>query len=161
MSDVPPHPVPDLHSIFGMNVPDAEPIERERPVSSEISSPVGEQEGFETDEHDAPFAVDRILAPSSVEEEEVEPVVELDEDSDPGSLGSAETAVEIERGERQPGIVPQGGEWTGVTMPSRRGSSPRFLTDVIVDMGLVSRAAVEDALEVSRGSGITPERVLL
>ena len=49
----------------------------------------------------------------------------------------------------------------GLTKPSRRGSSQRFLTDVIVDMGLASRKQVEDALESSRISGTTPERVLL
>jgi len=49
----------------------------------------------------------------------------------------------------------------GVTSPSRRGSSSRFLTDVIVDMGLASRGVVEQAIESSRSSGTTPERVLL
>jgi type IV pilus assembly protein PilB len=159
MSEVPPHPVPDLHSIFGMNVREAEPLEGERGVSSETSSPVVEQAGLEMTDRESPFVVDRVLAPSSVEE--VEPVVELDEDSGPGSLESAGAAVEIEHDDARSGIVPQSGEWTGITTPSRRGSSPRFLTDVIVDMGLVSRAQVEDALEVSRGSGMTPERVLL
>jgi type IV pilus assembly protein PilB len=57
--------------------------------------------------------------------------------------------------------VPQPGEWTGITRPSRRGSSSRFLTDVIVDMGLASRGQVEEAVESSRGLGTTPERVLL
>jgi type IV pilus assembly protein PilB len=56
---------------------------------------------------------------------------------------------------------PQPGEWTGITRPSRRGSSSRFLTDVIVDMGLTSRGQVEEAIESSRGLGTTPERVLL
>jgi type IV pilus assembly protein PilB len=56
---------------------------------------------------------------------------------------------------------PQPGEWTGITRPSRRGSSSRFLTDVIVDMGLASRGQVEEAIESSRGLGTTPERVLL
>jgi hypothetical protein len=37
----------------------------------------------------------------------------------------------------------------------------RFLTDVIVSMGLVSSALVEEALEVARNSAKTPERVLL
>ena len=55
----------------------------------------------------------------------------------------------------------QPGEWTGITRPSRRGSSSRFLTDVIVDMNLVSRGQVEEAIESSRGLGTTPERVLL
>ncbi len=36
----------------------------------------------------------------------------------------------------------QSGEWAGITRPSRRGSSSRFLTDVIVDMGLASRGQV-------------------
>jgi type IV pilus assembly protein PilB len=52
-------------------------------------------------------------------------------------------------------------QWMGVTGPSRRGSSPRFLTDVIVDMGLVAREQVESAIETSRGTGTMPERVLL
>jgi type IV pilus assembly protein PilB len=49
----------------------------------------------------------------------------------------------------------------GVTQPSRRGSSSRFLTDVIVDMGLASRAQVDAAVETSRNQGVTPERALL
>jgi type IV pilus assembly protein PilB len=49
----------------------------------------------------------------------------------------------------------------GVTSPSRRGSSARFLTDVLVEMGLVSRRRVDEAIEISRGSGTTPERVLV
>src|SRR5205085_5656233 len=52
-------------------------------------------------------------------------------------------------------------ELKGITRPSRRGSAPRFLTDVIVEMGLTSRGQVEDALESSRVMGTTPERVLL
>jgi type IV pilus assembly protein PilB len=53
------------------------------------------------------------------------------------------------------------GARNGLTKPSRRGSSPRFLTDVIVDMGLVPRARVDEAVESSRSNGTTPERVLL
>ncbi len=49
----------------------------------------------------------------------------------------------------------------GVTSPSRRGSSARFLTDVICDMGLAPRERVDLAIESSRNEGITPERVLL
>ncbi|HEY2283641.1 MAG TPA: GspE/PulE family protein [Solirubrobacteraceae bacterium] len=56
---------------------------------------------------------------------------------------------------------PGPGEWTGITRPSRRGSSSRFLTDVIVDMRLASRGQVDEAIESSRGLGTTPERVLL
>jgi type IV pilus assembly protein PilB len=49
----------------------------------------------------------------------------------------------------------------GITTPTRRGSSSRFLTDVIVDMGLVARERVDDAIATSRSSGTTPERVLV
>jgi type IV pilus assembly protein PilB len=49
----------------------------------------------------------------------------------------------------------------GVTSPSTRGSSSRFLTDVIVEMGLVTRERVDQAIESSRNEGTTPERVLL
>ena len=49
----------------------------------------------------------------------------------------------------------------GITSPTRRGSSSRFLTDVIVEMGLVSRERVDDAIATSRSSGTTPERVLV
>ncbi|MHB8241690.1 MAG: GspE/PulE family protein [Solirubrobacteraceae bacterium] len=49
----------------------------------------------------------------------------------------------------------------GITRPSRKGSSQRFLTDVIVAMGLASRKQVDEALETSRNLGATPERVLL
>ena len=52
-------------------------------------------------------------------------------------------------------------EWTGVTSPTQRGSSSRFLTDVIVDMGLLPRAQVDEAIETSRSSGTTPERALV
>ena len=54
-----------------------------------------------------------------------------------------------------------GGRPVGVTSPSRRGSSSRFLTDVIVDMGLVARERVDEAIATSRSSGTTPERVLV
>ncbi len=56
-----------------------------------------------------------------------------------------------------PGLEPP----KGVTQPSRRGSSSRFLTDVIAEMGLASRERVDQAIEASRNEGTTPERVLL
>ncbi len=80
-----------------------------------------------------------------------------------------EPSVEVERaaGEvQQPaGAAPaetRGDPQTpGVTHPSRRGSSSRFLTDVIVEMGFATRAQVDGAIETSRSEGTTPERVLL
>ncbi len=88
-----------------------------------------------------------------------EPVVEVElpavvEDS---------AASEIDDAGERSGPVPIDAkdERSGITRPSRRGSSSRFLTDVIVDMGLASRAQVDEAIESSRGLGTTPERVLL
>jgi len=52
-------------------------------------------------------------------------------------------------------------EWNGVTRPSRRGGSGRFLTDVLVDLGSVDQARVEAAVEASRSTGKPPEKVLL
>jgi type IV pilus assembly protein PilB len=108
------------------------------------------------DDPDPVVGVERIISAGELEREgELEHGGELDPPA------PFEASVEIERAEAPLGTVPQGGEWTGITTPSRRGSSPRFLTDVIVDMGLVARAQVDDALEASRSSGMTPERVLL
>ncbi len=59
-----------------------------------------------------------------------------------------------------PGTAP-GAPRTGITSPTRRGSSSRFLTDVIVEMGLVARERVDEAIETSRSSGTTPEKVLV
>ncbi len=52
-------------------------------------------------------------------------------------------------------------EWNGVTPPSRRGGSGRFLTDVLVDLGFVERERVDAAVEAARLSGRPPERMLL
>jgi type IV pilus assembly protein PilB len=52
-------------------------------------------------------------------------------------------------------------QWTGITRPSRRSSTHRFLTDVIVEMGFASRRQVDDAIESSRSAGTTPEHLLL
>ncbi|HWI21265.1 MAG TPA: ATPase, T2SS/T4P/T4SS family [Baekduia sp.] len=51
-------------------------------------------------------------------------------------------------------------DWDGVTRPQRRAVA-RFITDVIVDLGLVDRARVDAAIEQARATGGTPERVLL
>jgi type IV pilus assembly protein PilB len=52
-------------------------------------------------------------------------------------------------------------EWNGVTPPSRRGGSGRFLTDVLLDLGFAARERVEAAVDTSRAVGRPPERVLL
>ena len=50
----------------------------------------------------------------------------------------------------------------GITPPTQRRSSGRFLTDVLVEMGFVaSRRRVDQAIENARETGQTPEHVLL
>jgi type IV pilus assembly protein PilB len=48
----------------------------------------------------------------------------------------------------------------GITPPTRRGGSGRFLTDVIVEMNFVERQVVEAAIETARTAGRAPEQVL-
>jgi type IV pilus assembly protein PilB len=55
--------------------------------------------------------------------------------------------------------APEG--WNGITPPSRRGGSGRFLTDVIVSLGFCDAERVEQAVDSARTSGVQPERVLL
>ncbi len=50
---------------------------------------------------------------------------------------------------------------SGITRPSRRGSSPRFLTDVIVDDGPRHAQAGRRCARELAHAGTTPERVLL
>ncbi len=95
---------------------------------------------------------------------------------DPFVADAVEIEVDVPRGEepawaseppatapRPEPAVPDPGEggWTGITKPSQRGSSSRFLTDVIVEMQLASERQVTDAIETSRTAGISPERILL
>jgi type IV pilus assembly protein PilB len=49
----------------------------------------------------------------------------------------------------------------GITRPRSRGGGSRFLTDVIVQLGLVDEARVEQAIETARSTTTTPEAVLL
>jgi type IV pilus assembly protein PilB len=55
----------------------------------------------------------------------------------------------------------EGEVWDGVTRPARRHVAQRFLTDVIVELGLVPADRVEQAVETARNTGTTPEQVLL
>src|SRR5919112_1797656 len=50
---------------------------------------------------------------------------------------------------------------TGITTPSRRGGSGRVLTDIIVDLGFVERAAMDEAIEMATSAGSAAERVLV
>jgi type IV pilus assembly protein PilB len=97
-----------------------------------------------------------IFGIDSDQDSESEHTVEIDHAAEIEVESATETDLTVEIDAAAPSE-----QWTGVTGPSRRGSSPRFLTDVIVDMGLVAREQVESAIETSRGAGTMPERVLL
>jgi type IV pilus assembly protein PilB len=181
MSDVPQRAGPDLHAIFGI---EGEPSEGREPVVSLERERGGDDPERERDERaraEDVLAVDQTdNADVSDEEPDVEieftgesgpaaqvrpelRAVELDQTVDAAldrAAGSAEPdGRRRDRADAAPSGAPDAPN--GITRPSRRGSSPRFLTDVIVDMGLASRGQVEDALENARVSGTTPERVLL
>ncbi|HWH10178.1 MAG TPA: ATPase, T2SS/T4P/T4SS family [Solirubrobacteraceae bacterium] len=51
--------------------------------------------------------------------------------------------------------------WNGVIAPTRRGSSNRFLTDVIVELGLCTRERVDEAIAAAKRAGTTPEQILV
>jgi type IV pilus assembly protein PilB len=76
----------------------------------------------------------------------------------------AEHEIEVKATQSAPSEQPPIAEQTGrigVTEPTRRGSSSRFITDVIIEMGLVPRHLVEEAVETARNTGARPERVLV
>jgi type IV pilus assembly protein PilB len=49
----------------------------------------------------------------------------------------------------------------GITTPSRRGGSGRVLSDVLVDLGFVDRAQMDDAIDKATTAGSAAESVLL
>jgi type IV pilus assembly protein PilB len=52
-------------------------------------------------------------------------------------------------------------DFSGITRALGKGSNQRLITDVLVEMGFVTREQVEEALQLSVGSGDSPEDVLL
>jgi type IV pilus assembly protein PilB len=179
MSDAPQQAGPDLHAIFGIDGAPTEGGERlisvERSARSDPDVVAGAHSAAEArveiESHELSSA-DIELAPlpgADVQFETIvgaDPYIELESasgegagfDDDDASAAGAHEGSNAEQDAAQQA----GGEAkpTGLTKPSRRGSSQRFLTDVIVDMGLASRKQVDEALESSRISGTTPERAL-
>jgi type IV pilus assembly protein PilB len=153
-----PQTDPDLHAIFGID--GAGEAGNERMISAERGRADVE---LELEDRALPGVSEHIELASDLHAgfealADTEPQVELgriagaDLDADP--YAEAQTV--------SPGTPSTSAEgYTGITKPSRRGSSQRFITDVIADMGLATRKQVEDALESSRISGTTPERALL
>ena len=66
-------------------------------------------------------------------------------------------AAAAEDGEAQAAAA----ESTGLTPPKRRGGGARFISDVIVELGFLSREAVQKAVDEGKETGRTPEQVLL
>jgi type IV pilus assembly protein PilB len=133
VSELPQKATPDLHALLGLD--DSSRKEGDPDVSVERVMTEHAEE-YQRDEG----GVRDDEPPSGVQ---LEPATAADGELDDGAAGGGEAS------------------WTGITRPSRRGSQRRFLTDVIVEMGFVSRQQVDEAIETSRGSGTTPERVLL
>jgi type IV pilus assembly protein PilB len=155
MSDASRGAHPDLHAIFGMDddqaaeagpaVEDGPTVVFDRTVELDRDAEIDQ-----TIELDRPAGDDTAVESGATVELDME-AERIDDD----------VAVGLEREPAQPAAPVEGEEQMGITRPSRRGSSARFLTDVIVDLGLVSRKRVEEAIETSRGTGAMPERVLI
>jgi type IV pilus assembly protein PilB len=143
MSELPQQAGPDLHAIFGMDT-----------TPAGLDTLPGADVEFDTIAGADPY----IEVESGAERE---PMISADGSVDGQASATAEWVEERETGDAPSAGTGSEGDYSGITKPSRRGSSQRFLTDVIVDMGLASRKQVDDALESSRISGTTPERALL
>src|SRR6476660_9773475 len=130
---------PDLHAIFGID----EPTNSGEPLVAA----------------DPAIVTDPVIA--------ADPTAPLEQGIELGGLDGGEhevaldPTIEMDTALAPPPPEQDSGEPSGLTQPSRHGSSARFPTDVIVDLGLASRKQVEEALEESRNSATTPERVLL
>jgi type IV pilus assembly protein PilB len=156
MSELPHETKPDLHAILGLDEgsgPGDEPdLSLERVVIERPEDP-----------KDDP---DHEVRPGPALSNGPAPAAAHSEDGHGAQGGEGETTQGAE-GESTEGSgegPPHGGgdgAWSGITRPSRRGSTRRFLTDVIVEMGLVSQRQVDEAIETSRSLNTTPERVLL
>ncbi len=101
-----------------------------------------------------------ILGRASDGEDELLPDIQLEPSIDVEPFDE-EGGEALESSFEEPPAEVRDADAMGITRPSRKGSSQRFLTDVIVAMGLASRKQVDEALESSRNLGATPERVLL
>jgi type IV pilus assembly protein PilB len=144
MSDAAQESTPDLHAILGLEDTAATEAVLHAPAQPP-PAPGGEQSA---DDPGADAALDSGLqtVDASAARAGGGPV--------PASDAAASGAGDAGGGDEQ-------SAWSGITRPSRRDSSPRFLTDVIVELGFASREQVDDAVQTSRSSAITPERALL
>jgi type IV pilus assembly protein PilB len=86
---------------------------------------------------------------------------------DPADPGRSDVDVRVDDPAPDPGPGEggdhdqSGSDRPGLTPPSRRGGSGRFITDHIIELGFAPRERVELAIAEARNSGRTPEQVLL
>jgi type IV pilus assembly protein PilB len=158
-----PQTDPDLHAIFGIDGASERDVGGHSISVASQGERAGRGEGeIELEDRALPGVSEHIELADDLH-------VELDSREDSGGeVGLGRIAEDIDGGSF---VLEEPSEtaarttsaegYTGITKPSRRGSSQRFITDVIVDMGLATRRQVDDALESSRISGTTPERALL
>src|SRR5579884_3195925 len=126
MSELPQPADPDLHAIFGI---DGQPEQTAEPV---IAVERGEGAADASAYEPAGFG-----EPVVQSEQAFEVVPDTREDWGPEAAAQP-PAAPVEPVEGEAG-------WTGITRPSKRGASPRFLTDVIIEMQLATQRQVEDA----------------
>jgi type IV pilus assembly protein PilB len=72
-----------------------------------------------------------------------------------------EQAVEQAAGEARPAEPEAPGVPRGLTPAQRRGRGTRFVADVVVDLGFMTREQVDALLERARAEGKPPEKVLV
>jgi type IV pilus assembly protein PilB len=97
------------------------------------------------------------VQPALVEPEPVEPV-------EPDAIDPADANGRPSQAPPDDGVAEQRPADSGVlglTPPSRRGGSGRFITDHIVELGYATRERVDMAIQKARTTGMPPERVLL
>ena len=165
MSETPQSTGPDLHALFGIDgehATGAEPVVALDRSGGGVGADPGVRGagGAELD----PFEVDDTHDAAAMTPEggiEAHPDFAEIKHEDARDGGPAAGHSGNESAHEDSASAGDAGEWSGITRPSRRGSSQRFLTDVIVDMGIAARGQVEEALETSRIAGTTAERVLL
>jgi type IV pilus assembly protein PilB len=157
-----PQTDPDLHAIFGIDSPsDGDGDDH---MISVASSPKGERAAradveLDLEDRTLPGVSEHIELASDLEHD---PREDADADVQLERIAGAESdRSSQDESTGTAGHTTSAEGYTGITKPSRRGSSQRFITDVIVDMGLATRRQVDEALESSRISGTTPERALL
>jgi type IV pilus assembly protein PilB len=155
-----PQTDPDLHAIFGIDG-DSDGGAGERMISVERAGRANVE--LDIEDQELPGVSEHIELASDLQAG-LETLDQAGQQVELGRIAGADLDADpyTEQQRVSPAKPSTSAEgYTGITKPSRRGSSQRFLTDVIVDMGLATRKQVEDALESSRISGTTPERALL